>query len=308
MRIGVVGVGALGTLFAVKLIAAGHEVVLHVPRETTRELILRRGLVLQRGRSKETARPAAVVADPAQAAPAWLVLFLVKAYATQEAAPAAAKLRAAGGVVLSLQNGLGNLEILQAVVGRARVLGGVTAQGAYLREPGWAVHAGEGPTFVGEAQGPATARVREVAALFTAAALPAQVTDDLEGQLWEKVLLNAGINPLTALLRGRNGMLREGPAAELLALAVAEGAAVARARGVELPHPDPVALARAVVAATARNRSSMLQDLTRGRPTEVEQISGVICREGERLGVPTPVNRVLALMVRAGTRKTGHFF
>lgn len=308
MRIGVVGVGALGTLFAVKLIAAGHEVVLQVPRETTREQILRRGLVLQRGRTKKTARPAAVVADPAQTAPAELVLFLVKAYATEEAAPAAARLCAADGVVLSLQNGLGNLEILQAVVGRARVLGGVTAQGAFLREPGWAVHAGEGSTFVGEAQGPATARVREVAELFTAAALPAQVTDDLEGQLWGKLLLNAAINPLTALLRVRNGMLRDGPAAELLDLAVAEAAAVARARGVRLPYDDPGAMARAVVAATARNRSSMLQDLTRGRPTEVEQISGALVREGERVGVPTPVNRVLALLVRAGTRKTGNFF
>jgi 2-dehydropantoate 2-reductase len=308
MRIGVVGVGALGTLFAVKLIAAGHEMVLHVPRETTRELILRRGLVLQRGRSKEAARPAAVVADPAQAAPAQLVLFLVKACATQEAAPAAAKLRAADGVVLSLQNGLGNLEILERRVGAGGVLGGVTAQGAYLREPGWAVHAGEGPTVLGEPAGKASPRVERVVQVLTAADLPAQVTNDLEGQLWEKVLLNGGINPLTALLRVRNGMLREGPAAELLALAVAEGAAVARARGVELPHPDPVALAREVVAATARNRSSMLQDLTRGRPTEVEQISGVICREGERLGVPTPVNRVLALLVRAATRKTGNFF
>jgi 2-dehydropantoate 2-reductase len=155
-----------------------------------------------------------------------------------------------------------------------------------------------GATTLGAA--PDRGRAAALAALLAAAGLPAEVSDDVEALLWGKLVVNVGINALTALLRVPNGALAESAAAlELMAAAVAEAAAVAAARGVRLPYADPVAHVEAVARATGANRSSMLQDVLRGAATEVAAINGALVREGERLGVPTPLNAALAALVEA---------
>jgi 2-dehydropantoate 2-reductase len=139
-----------------------------------------------------------------------------------------------------------------------------------------------------------------LAELFRACGLPADLSDDLESLVWGKLVVNAGINALTALLRVPNGALAESAeATALLAGAVAEAAAVARARGTPLPYADPLAHTLEVARATGANRSSMLQDVLRGSPTEIDAINGAVAREGLRLGVPTPVNSMLAALVGA---------
>jgi 2-dehydropantoate 2-reductase len=126
------------------------------------------------------------------------------------------------------------------------------------------------------------------------------LTDDLDGLVWGKLVVNAGINALSALLRVLNGALAELPnARELLSEAVAEAAAVAQARGVALPYADPIAHTLSVARATAANQSSMLQDILRGSRSEIEAINGAVVREGMRLGVATPVNATLTRLVRA---------
>jgi 2-dehydropantoate 2-reductase len=174
----------------------------------------------------------------------------------------------------------------------------VTALGATLLGPGHVRHAGQGLTLFSTAPDPE--RMAALAALFSACALPAELSDDLEALVWGKLVVNVGINALTALLRVPNGALVDVPEARaLLEQAVAEAVAVARARGTRLPDPDPLAHVLAVARATGANRSSMLQDVLRGSPTEIATINGAVVREGRRLGVPTPVNELLTALVQA---------
>jgi 2-dehydropantoate 2-reductase len=140
-----------------------------------------------------------------------------------------------------------------------------------------------------------------LAELFRAAGLAAEVADPIEPHLWAKLVVNAAINPVTALARRPNAYVFEDPSAAARAGALArEAAAVAAAAGITLPYPDPVAYVGDVVRATAANRSSMLQDLERGRPTEIDAINGEVLRLGRELGVATPENeRVLDEVRRA---------
>lgn len=225
------------------------------------------------------------------AGPADLVLVAVKSWQTAAVAPHAARLLGADGIALTLQNGLGNLEILGE-----RAFQGVTYLGATLSAPGRVRPAGTGTTWIA---GP-----EWIVGLFRRAGLPAErcAPDQAEGLLWGKLAVNCGINALTAILRAPNGELLRSPDAEaLLRRAAAECGAVAAARGIALPFPDPAERACQVARQTAANLSSMLQDLLRGAQTECEAINGAIVEWGRRLGVPTPVNELLLRLVRAAS-------
>ena len=166
---------------------------------------------------------------------------------------------------------------------------------------GAVIHAGAGPTYVGPGPG-SQVTPEEVAAvvdLFRLAGLECQARDDIDRVLWEKLLVNVAINPLTALLRVPNGTLPDLPEAWQIALAAAaEARAVAGAAGIPLDG-DFEARLRQVCAATARNCSSMLQDVLAGRPTEIEALNGRVSARGAALGVPTPVNDLLTRLLRA---------
>ena len=232
--------------------------------------------------------------------PVDLVILFVKSAATQAAATDAAALLRPGGRVLTLQNGLGNAEVIAEIVGAERVLAGTTAQGATLLGPGQIRHGGSGETHIGRLFGEVDEFCHEVARLLTNAGLPTVVEPDVRSLIWGKLIINTGINALTALLRLRNGQLAElDETRQLLALAVEEAVQVARAAGVRLPYENPLDKVLAVAVATGQNQSSMLQDVLRGSPTEIAVINGAIVREGERLGVATPVNRTLTLLVQA---------
>jgi 2-dehydropantoate 2-reductase len=222
-------------------------------------------------------------------------IVLVKSWQTERAARQLADLLAPDGVALTLQNGLGNAEILAAALGPDRVLQGVTTLGANLLEPGRVRAAGDGPITLGE-----HSQSAEIIARLQAAGFDVQLAPDVTALLWGKLVINAAINPLTALLRIANGELLERPTAHDLMLASArEAAAVAAALGIHLPYDDPAATVEAVARRTAANRSSMLQDVSRGALTEIDAISGAVVRAGEQAGVPTPVNRVLWGLVKA---------
>jgi len=296
MRVALIGAGALGGVIGFYL-SAVTDVVLVDPWAEHVAAMTAHGLRCERD-GVEAARPVRAVTDAALAGPVELALVLVKARQTPWAAEVARTVLLAGGVAYTLQNGLGNREILAAALGEGRVGQGVTSLGGTLLGPGRVRHAGMGPTLFGAA--PDRAMAAALAELFTSAGLPAEVHDDVAGLVWGKLVVNAGINALTALLRAPNGALAETlPARELLAAAVREAAAVATAQGVSLPYADPVEHVLAVARATAANRSSTLQDVLRGAPTEIAAINGAVAREGARLGVPTPVNALLAGLIEA---------
>ncbi len=223
----------------------------------------------------------------------------MKSYDTDGAARAAGPLVGSGTTVLSMQNGLGNIEALAGALGPEHVIGGVTAQGATLIAPGQVRHAGNGPTTIGEADGELTERVREVAATLSGAGLHTEVTTDLASVLWGKLAVNAGVNAVATLAQVRNGGILESRALRgLLREAVAEAAAVAAARGIEMPEPDMPGYAEGVCQRTADNVNSMLQDVFRQRRTEVDAINGAVVREGQAVNVPTPTNSMLTALIR----------
>lgn len=296
MRIAIIGDGAMGCLLAYAL-APHADVCLLSSWPASVAAIAHAGVIYERDGRPE-ARRVAIFATPAEAAPRDLALILVKSRQTAEAARQAAEVLAPDGWALTLQNGLGNREILVAELGAARVGQAVTALGATLLGPGVVRHAGFGPTVFASA--PEAERVRELALLFEAAGLTAEIGGDIEGLVWGKLVVNCGINALTALLRVPNGALAESPSARaLLEAAVLEAAQVATACGITLPYADPVAHTLEVIEATASNYSSMLQDVLAGRPTEAAAINGAVACKAQRLGLPTPVNRILADLIDA---------
>jgi 2-dehydropantoate 2-reductase len=235
--------------------------------------------------------------------PVDLVLVLVKSYRTAAAAEQAATLLGVGGLVLTLQNGLGNAEQLIAVLGADCVAQGVTSLGATLVEPGHVRFAGLGQTALGL---PPTGLLllETLSDRLDDLRLPVILSQEVTGLVWAKLVINSAINPLTALLGCRNGQLLENPAAlELLDAVATETARLAEAAGISLPYPPEQASeqARHVAALTAANFSSMLSDIQRSRPTEIEVINGAIVTTAERLNLSAPYNRSLYLLVKART-------
>ncbi|PDV99547.1 ketopantoate reductase family protein [Candidatus Viridilinea mediisalina] len=296
MRIAILGAGALGGLIGFYL-ARVADVVLVDTWEAHVAAIKAHGLICEYAGQTE-ARSVCAVSEPHHVAPVPIALVLVKAHQTAWAARVAAQLLTPDGVAYTLQNGLGNYDMLAASLGAARVGQGVTTLGATLLGPGRVRLAGLGPTTLGSV--PEAQRAAALAEQFSASGLATSVSTEIEGLIWGKLLVNVGINALTALLRVPNGALATSPEArQLLEAVVCEAAAVAAAKGLTLPYADPVAHTLAVAQATASNQSSMLQDILRGSPSEINTINGAIVREGERLGLPTPLNAMLTKLVLA---------
>jgi 2-dehydropantoate 2-reductase len=247
----------------------------------------------------EQAYPVRVVEDPATCRGGHHALVLVKSWQTARAARQLAECLAEDGVALTLQNGLGNYETLSETLGPKRAALGVTTSGANLVAPGLVRAAGEGVITVN-----VHARLKPLADLMRKAGFVVETVPDASALVWGKLVINAAINPLTALLGVPNGALLERPSARrMLGIVAREAAGVAVARGVPLPYPDPVVAVESIARRTAPNRSSMLQDVSRGAPTEIDAINGEIVRAGEVHSVPTPINRTLWLLVSALARE-----
>ena len=300
MRIAIVGVGAMGCLLGVGLSAVADVTLLGQWPEQLAAL-QRDGLRLEHPDGGHSRHALSVTTDPTAVGRVPVALVAVKSRQTPAAARLIDRLLAAGGLALTLQNGLNNRATLRAVLGRERVALGVTSQGATVIAPGIVRHAGHGPTYIGRdaALGlPQLALLSDLAALFSAAGFDTQLVDDTDALVWGKLAVNAAINPLTALLRVPNGFLVEHE--ELVAImrqTAGEVAAVAAHQGIVLAD-DPAQRAIAVAHATAANRSSMLQDVERGAPTEIEAICGAVARVGGEVGVATPLNSRLCRLVR----------
>ena len=291
----VFGAGATGSVFAARL--ASRYSVAVTARGARLEAIRRDGLRITG--ATESAIRLRAAASPEQLADFRPDFALVTVKSSDTAEAAAALDRLSGEPVrVSLQNGLGNEEILAD--GRHPVLGAVTNNGATLREDGEVFHAGLGEVVLGafSPETPTDAAPR-LAACFTAVGFPARETGDIRKPLWEKVILNAAVNPVTALLGLRTGELLTDPGRRrVVSRVTAEACRVAESEGVPCAPSEVEATIRRVAAATPENRSSMLQDLERGRRTEIEAINGVIAARGRAAGIPTPWNDLMLRLVR----------
>lgn len=299
MKIAVVGAGAMGCLFGGKLSSVA-EVWLVDPWKDHVSALRTKGLELVERDGSVQNIPVRAVHDPLHVSTAVdLALIFVKAHQTEWAARQAVLILAGHGLALTLQNGLGNFDVIAGVVGQERTVQGVTAHGATMLGPGRIRHAGVGDTHLATRKEIAD-KVEEFAGVLRAAGFETQVSENLDTLLWGKLVVNVGINALTALLRVPNGFLADNASAgNLVACAVEEAVAIANARNITLPYDDPLTQVLSVAKATGSNRSSMLQDVLRGARTEIAVINGAIVREGKRVGVPTPVNQALCDLVAA---------
>jgi 2-dehydropantoate 2-reductase len=219
----------------------------------------------------------------------------VKAWQTEHVAEQLKTSLAADGLAVTLQNGLGNLETLARSLGRDRVALGTTTTGATLLGPGLVRPGGEGVVTIERKEG-----LGPMEAALRSAKFNVRIVDDAQSLIWGKLVINAAINPLTALLRAPNGRLLEIPAAHDLMKALAtEVAQVAGAEHIPLPFADPVAAAEDVARRTAPNHSSMLQDILRGAPTEIDAICGAVVRIGQKHRLESPVNWTCWKLIKA---------
>ena len=300
MKICFAGAGALGCALGGTLKAGGLDVWLVDRNAGHVEAIRRDGLRMRvEDGEKTVAIDAGTRFDDVGIAD--VVIVLVKSFATAEAIAAAKPAVGPNTVVMSLQNGLGHEEILAAVVGRERVIAGKTYAGGVLLAPGSVIAGTRGKeTIIGELDGRVTPRVRAIADAFTGAGLATLVSDNIMGTMWDKLLINVATGALAGITRLPYGGLYAVPEVEQCALAaVAEGIAVAKALGVKLTSENPGDAWRLASEGLPKEfKTSMLQSIEKGASTEIDFINGSVVRNGERTGVPTPVNQTLVACVK----------
>jgi 2-dehydropantoate 2-reductase len=290
MQFAVMGAGAVGCYYGGMLARAGHEVVL-VGRPAHVDAVRREGLRLQAQTFDERVQMRADT-EVAAVAGADVVLCCVKSPDTEDVARAMQPHLAPGTLVLSLQNGVDNAERLRAVLAQ-EVLPAVVYVATEMAGPGHVRHHGRGELVIGPS--PRSAALVEV---FGAAGVLVQVSDNVAGALWAKLVLNCAYNALSAITQLPYGRLVQGEGVgEVMHDVVDECLAVAHAEGVTLPGEAHEAVRRLAGTMPAQY-SSTAQDLARGKPSEIDHLNGLVVRRGEARGVPTPVNRALWALVK----------
>jgi 2-dehydropantoate 2-reductase len=291
MKVAVMGAGAVGCYYGGMLARAGHEVVL-IARPQHVEAIQRDGLRLDTQHFDEHVRVAAST-EASAAQGAQLVLFCVKSTDTDDAAHLLAPYLERDALVLSLQNGVENAERLRELLPQ-EAAAAVVYVAAEMAGPGHVKHNGRGELVIE----PST-QSEHVARAFIEANVPTEISDNVRGALWAKLVLNCAYNALSAITRLPYGQLVQGEGVtRAMRDVVDECLAVAKADNVTIPGDVEAAVRR--IAETMPNQySSTAQDLARGKTSEIDHLNGLIVRRGEALGVPTPANRMLHVLVKA---------
>lgn len=302
MKTVIMGAGAMGSLFGGLLSLSGEEIWLVSPRKDHIDAILSRGLTIEEGEKSQIIRVKATT-DVNSIGKADLVLFFVKTYQTETAVSNALDLEKEETIFLTLQNGLGNEEVICKKVNSKKVMLGVTNQGATLLGPGHVRHAGWGETQLGERDGRVTERASRIAEMFQKAGIATYISSQIYELIWAKLLINVGINALTALTGLKNGQLLEYPETlRLMETLVSEAAEVARKKGIRIDG-NPIQKVKFIAEVTRENRSSMGQDFDYKRRTEIDAINGAIVREAKSLGIVVPYNQMVTDLIKVIERR-----
>ena len=300
MKVCVLGSGAMGSSIGGLLAGAGSEVYLIDTWAEHVNVMNSQGLKLRVGSSDRIVKVRAAT-DCRGIGQADLIIVLVKSFNTREAIENAGPIIGDKTVIMSLQNGLGNEEIIEDVVGKEHVLGGRTFAGGSVLAPGHVVANITGkPTFIGELDGTTTERATRIAEEFNRAGLLTTVSSNIVGIMWDKLLVNVATGALCGITRLPYGGLYKMPELMECALeAVSEGMAVAKASGVKLATKDPKeAWFKASEGLPEDFKPSISQSLENGMRTEIDFINGAVVRCGEKCRVPTPVNKTLVASIK----------
>ena len=298
MKIAVIGPGAMGCLFGAYLSKSKEEVWLLDKNPERAKKIKEQGIKIE-GICGKWQASVNTADEPNNIGPVDLVIIAVKSYDTKIAIKTVLPLLAENTIVLTLQNGLGNVEIISEEVGPDRVLAGTTNQGATLLETAHIRHAGKGETIIGRMDGKIPAQLRSLRELFNHVGLETRISRDIKSLIWSKLIINVGINALTAITRLNNGKLTEFEGTRrIMEAAVTEALKVAKKKRIKIAYDDPLSKVEAVCQATSTNVSSMLQDIMNSKRTEIDSINGAITRQAQGLGIPVPVNSILTDLVK----------
>jgi len=298
MKIAIIGPGAIGCLFGSLLARAKNDVWLIDKNPERARFIQKNGITVE-GVGGDYTVKVDITTQPQDAGICDLIMVCVKSYDTEEAVKSNMVLVGSDTLVLTLQNGIGNLQSISEIVGKSRTAGGVTSHGATLLGYGRIRHAGRGETVVGRLDGKISGKLRGAQDAFNDAKIETKATKDIDSLIWSKLIINVGINAVTAITRLNNGQLVEYDGSrDIMRLAISEAAKIAKRKKIKLIYDDPIQKAESVCKATALNISSMLQDILKNRRTEIDYINGAIVRQGAALDMPTPANKVLTDLIK----------
>ncbi len=304
MKIAVIGAGAMGSIFGGLLKEAGEDVTFVDIYKEHMDKVAKDGLSIELPNGESKTIRGIKTATSTEGLPKMdLIIIFVKSTVTEEAAKEAKALVKEDTLFLTLQNGLGNGEKIAEVVGEEKVLLGVTTCGGTFLGPGKVRFAGKGDTYIGGLK-VGEERVKPVVEAFNKAGLPTYYRSDVIGLVWDKLFVNVAINPVTAITGLKNGeLLSYEETKALMKGLVYEAVKVAEKRGVKRDPEEVYQHALKVAEKTAKNISSMLQDIMKKRKTEIETINGKIVEYGKETGVSTPYNEVITYLVKTLEKK-----
>ncbi len=301
MKIAVVGSGAMGSLTGGLLREAGADVHLFSLNREHIEKIKLNGLVIEGIGGERTIKVNATI-NIYEIGIVDLIIIFVKSYDTEAAAVFARKIAGANTFVLTLQNGIGNIEVLNRFFDTDKILAGTTDAAATIVSPGRVKHTAGGNINIGSITGDITSRIKEIINLLQKSGFNVHPTNNVIGIIWTKFIMNLAINPLGTVLRVPcRGLIDNDHARALMKNIIDEALQVAEKKGVRLLSADMVQAAYELAEKNADSKNSMLQDFQKGKKTEIDFISGAVVREGEKLGIDTPVNRTMTYLVKALT-------
>lgn len=297
MRICVIGAGAMGGIFGGHLKRSGRDVTLIDLRRDHVEAIVRDGLRVD-GVLGDHRIPVPAFVSPDDLGRFDVAIVFTDTNATTDAAHTAARLLAGDGFALTLQNGIGNVEKLNAVLGAERVIAGVTMDSGNFRGPGHVSYTNAGPVHLGEQTGAPSERVRRIVDALERAGFRPSATDNTFGEIWQKFALNCCVNAICAVTGLRTGEVARTPEVDAFQdRIIDEVFTVIAAKGVALPDSDVPDRIKEVCF-RRYNKPSMLQHMERGQRTEIDAINGALVREAKALGIATPYNESLVAIVK----------
>jgi 2-dehydropantoate 2-reductase len=302
MRVAIIGAGAMGAIYGAALTEAGLETVLVDVSPTVVDRLNRDGLIIVGAGEKRTVYVKAAT-PPVESGPVDIVMFFVKCYQTDSAALAAMPLVGPETVVVSLQNGLGNGDILAQRYMAKQIVVGVTYHSATVLEPGIVAHTAVGSTCVGPYDGTSMTAPEHLASTLAGSSVHAIALKDVQTEIWKKLVLTSALLPTSALTGMTAAALgRDEAMVELVEGLTTESTKVARRAGFDIEESEQIERVRHVIRTEGEGKSSMLQDVESGRRTEIDVINGAIVREGLRHGGTTLLNRTMVALVKGYER------
>jgi 2-dehydropantoate 2-reductase len=299
MKIVIVGPGAMGCLFAGLLSRQkGKNEVWLLDKRIERARKIKDSGVIVEGLTA-LKHNVNITTDADSIGLCELVMISTKAYDTESAVSSIKPLLSDETNILSLQNGIGNLQMISDMFGQDRTVCGITSHGATVVSDGRVRHAGKGDTIIGKPSGRIFRDLRNLSNVFNEAGISTKVSKDINSVLWSKLVINTGINPLSAICRLPNGaLLKYDGVKELMKQAVIEATKVAKKSKIKLIYDDPLAKVESVCRSTSENISSMLQDILNRKRTEIDFINGAISRYAKSAGIKTPVNDMIVHIIK----------